>query len=284
MKPGADVGSSNPERAFLPVATVLAAFAICFTAMASVEAVASGMTELADEELADVDARTGIAVDLSLRINMQENGTVLPCPVAGVATDCRLALSLSRRDGMWTVVKDFHGLVSLNNVWLDGTNLPANWTAQTSNGTVPNPALGGFDPRNKPSVQLSSGAWQAARAGTASALNLYLNADMYNELAVYMNIGQISAEFNCGGSVDTANGIHVAGCNSSTPGWIGALTPGRAPGYLRNAVSGGAISLRIADGIGLVPDPDNPPNVKVGPYTTDPARFRVDGRLQLFGY
>lgn len=229
----------------------------------------AGLQALSDADMAAVDAKAGIAIDLDFRINALANGDPIACPTVGSATSCRLALNFAERNGMWIVMKNYRGIIRLSNIWMDAANLPNAWTVQTTNGTVLNPALGGYDPRNKPALQLTAGNWANALAGGASAYNTYLNSSAYNEFTTAINIEKLSGEYNCGASIDNANGIHNSGCSAASPGWETGLTPNHVPGYLRDAVAGSAITLRMADGV-------------VNPNA--PAQFRLDGRLQLFGY
>ena len=73
-------------------------------------------------------------------------------------------------------------------------------------------------------------------------------------------------EFDCGTAVNAAAGIHTAGCSNATPGWDGV---DRVPGYLRDAIGGAPISLRMANGM---------------TNFNDPMQIRLDGHLQIFGY
>lgn len=234
------------------------------------------LQSLADEELGSVAARDGIAVSLDFRINAQADGSAVPaseCPaVAGLAAgaSCRLAVNFAAHTGMWAVMKSYRGIFRLANVHLDATNLPNLWTVHTGNGANQNPYLAGYDPRNKPAIQLTSGPWGAARGGTLANYHLFLNQNLYNDFAMAMNIERLSAEFDCGAAINTAAGIHVAGCGAATPGWDGV---DRVPGYLRDAIPGAAISLRMANGISAG---------NLAPAA--PMQLRLDGRLQIFGY
>jgi hypothetical protein len=236
------------------------------------------MQALSEQEMSEVDARQGIAMNVAFRINAQADGSSVPaaeCPdVAGLTggSSCRLAISLADAMGMWIVMKNYRGILNLNNIRIDASNLPSAWTVHTSGGVNQSPYLAGFDPRGKPAIQLSSGNWAVAYAnGPASAAYYgFLNQSAYNEMAVMLDIKKLSAEFDCGASVNAAAGIHVAGCSAATPGWNGV---DRVPGYLRNAVPEAAISLRMASGIsGSALEPNTP------------AKIRLDGRLQIYGY
>lgn len=250
-----------------------ATLALVLTLLASaVPAADTAMQPLSEDALADVRGQAGIAMDLEWRLNADASGNPIPCPTVGSATDCRLALSFAERQGMWIVMKDYRGMVRLRNIWIDAANLPAGWTTHTVNGTSQSPYLAGYDPRGKPAIQLTAGNWATALAGGATAFNTYLNSNAYNELTVSMNVARLSGEYNCAATVNNSTGMHVGGCSNATPGWDDSYTPDtldHVPGYLRDSVTGAAISLRMADGTAN-------PNA--------PMQIRLDGRLQVFGY
>jgi len=226
-----------------------------------------GLQELDEDEMNGITAQQGIAVSLEYRINAKEDGEPVDsseCPTVGALTggaSCRLALNYADRDGMWIVLKGYRGILFFKNVRLDAVSLPGS-TVHRDLASY----MGGYDPNNKPAIRLTSGNWARATgagtppnceaAPTGAACRTYMNQPNYNDFTLALNIDSVSMEFDSGGT----------------------------PGYLRNAIPGAAVSMRFAHGIGLVPDPDNPPNVKVGPYTNDPALVRLDGRLQIHGF
>lgn len=217
------------------------------------------MQALPEQTLADISAGDGIALNLEYRINADAAGNPVACPTAIMHSngtpDCRLAMSFSDRLGIWLVMKDYRGILKLNNIWIDAVNSPPTYTTYTNNGAALNPYLQGYDPRNKPMMQLTAGNWATALAGGVATYNTYLNSNTYGDAAMFVNIARLTAEYNCG-TINYAGGIHTA-CGSTIPG------------YLRDAVTGAAISLRTANGV-------------VNP--NDPAQVRLDGRLQIFGY
>lgn len=90
----------------------------------------SGMTALEDSDMASVTGREGIALDLELRINADSNGAPLASMggCAGTGNGCILALQFANRfagGGEWLVLKDFYGVMRLNDLRLDGSRLPA---------------------------------------------------------------------------------------------------------------------------------------------------------------
>lgn len=215
------------------------------------------MQPLTDEDMQDVSGQQGIALNLELRINSRADGTPVDaseCPTAGGltgGTSCRIALALSDLGNAWIVLKSYRGLARLTNIRLDATTFGGN-TIYRDLATY----MGGYDPNNKPAIQLTVGNWATALAGGAAAYYTYLNTPGYQDFVTALNIERLSIEFDSGG----------------------------VPGYLRDAISGAPLAMRLAHGNGLVPDPDNPPDVKFGPYTNEPARIRLDGRLLVHGF
>lgn len=231
-----------------------------------------GLQPLSEDDLAGVRGQAGITMDFEWRLNADASGNPVACPTVGSATDCRLGLSFAERQGMWIVLKGYRGILRLRNIRIDAANLNPGWTTHTNAGAAQSPYLAGYDPRGKPAIQLTAGNWATALAGGATAYNTYLNSNVYSELTTSLNISQVTAEYNCAAAVNNSTGMHVGGCSAATAGWDDSFTPDsldHVPGYLRSSVGGSAISLRMADGT-------TNPNA--------PAQFRLDGRLQIFGY
>lgn len=215
------------------------------------------MESLSDEAMEEVSGQQGIALNLEFRINAKADGQPVDsseCPTVGALTggaSCRMAFALPDLAGAWIVLKGYRGLNKLTNIRLDATTFGGN-SIHRDLATY----MGGYDPNNKPAIQLTAGNWATALAGGATTYNTYLNTGTYNDFTTALNVERMSAEFDSGGVY----------------------------GYLRDAIVGTPISIRIAHGNGLVPDPNNPPDVMFGPYTNDPARIRLDGRLQIHGF
>lgn len=237
---------------------------------------AGEMQSLDDSSLSEVAAQQGIAFDLEYRINTKADGepvSAAECPTVGVltgGTSCRIALSLAD-SGFWIVMKGYRGLIKLTNIRIDAVTTDAAYTPRTDGpdaGTVGgdagylNPYLAetGYNPTSKPALQLTAGNWaDAGCAGTpGAACYTYLNRPNYTDLTGSLNIEKMTAEFDTSASVKD--------------------------GYLKNNVAGAPIAMRLAHGVGLVPDPNNPPDVMVGPYSNAPAQMRLDGRLRIFGF
>ncbi|MFZ5755749.1 MAG: hypothetical protein ACOY3X_02475 [Pseudomonadota bacterium] len=230
------------------------------------------MAALSDETMADISGQQGIALNLEFRINAQADGSAVPaseCPAyAGLAAgeSCRLSLTFADRSGIWAVMKNYRGIIKLNNIWMDAVTLP------NANSAYRDLTYIVSDPNGDPAVQLRAGNWaNAYNAGATSATYYtFLNQSTYQDFTAALTIDKISAEYDCGAAVNAASGIFVTGCSGATAGWDGV---DRVPGYLRNAVGGAALSMRMANGITLS---------SIAPNA--PAQIRLDGRLQLSGY
>lgn len=215
------------------------------------------MEALTDEAMDHVSGQAGIAFNWEFRVNSQANGEVIDsteCPTVGSLTNgasCRFAFTLPDLTGAWVVMKNYRGINKLNNIRLDAVNLPA-----VNSGLQSTTYLGAYSVLSKPAMQISAGGWATAYAAGGATYASYLNSATYNDFVTSMYAPRISAEFDSGGT----------------------------PGYLRDAISGSPLGLRIASGIGLVPDPNNPPDVMLGPYTNTPAGVRLDGQVQIHGF
>lgn len=251
---------------------------------------AGSLQVMNDEGLGEVSAQQGIAVDLEYRINSKADGEPVDlseCPTVGVlsgGSSCRIAYSLADSSGMWIVLKGYRGITKLNNIFIDAANLEGDWTVRTggprpSGGPDPDGGKADYknpysclarnssgvctefdDPLGKPALQLTAGNWRAAGCGANSNASCfsYMNNAIYADMSASMYIEKMTAEF------DSSTTIR--------------------DGYLKNAIPGAPIALRIAHGVGLVPDPNNPPDVMIGPYGNAPAQIRLDGRLQIYGF
>lgn len=183
--------------------------AIGFVAM---PASSPALEPLDDAHMADVVAREGVAMDLTLRWNAQWSGgavTPINCPTSAQVTngtpDCRLALQFNDRTDTWLVLKEYYGVIQLNAVQLDAARTPAGPSGLCDTDCqVRWPA--GVSPYNKPSLQFSY-----RRDGIAE------NSAYYGDSALFLNASRVTAEFG-------------------------------AQGYLDDAVSGSALGLRMADG------------------------------------
>lgn len=175
---------------------------------------ADQLVALNDAELSDVTAREGIALNLEMLINAAKDssGNIVPdsCPTTGIsaAADCRFGLQFNSIDDAWLVIKDYYGLISLKEVRIDGVRMDATASGKCDADCLDR--LSGFNPNNKPAIQLS---YDHSDLGDSQAF--------YDDAEIYLHVGKIAAEFN---AIDGTEG------------------------YLRNVTPGAAIGLLMADG------------------------------------
>lgn len=159
---------------------------------------AGGLQALDDQQLAEVVARDGAALDLELRINADANAQPLASlnSCSGIGNPCVLALQFDNRlsgGGEWLVLKDFYTVVRLNDLLIDGTETPPS----SSPFADPRRFLS-QDGQTCLTGQGSGGATPTCTANSLPALKLgfpdsgsAFNADI--ELA--LNIGRASVQF-----------------------------------------------------------------------------------------
>lgn len=184
--------------------------------LTSALAFAEKMKPLDDGELSGIAAREGIALNFEMLISATKDnsGNLVPetCPSTGIsaAADCRFALQFNSIDDAWLVVKDWYGLIGLNAVHIDGVR-----TESTPSGNCDSDCQNrfgtGFDPYNKPAIQLS---YDHSDLGAAESF--------YDDANIFLHAGAVVAEFN---------------------------TTGNTQGYLNDVTPGSAIGLLMADGV-----------------------------------
>lgn len=204
---------------------------------------AGEMAELSETDLSGVAGQAGIAMNVEWAINASASGsTVTPvaCPTSAMhangTPECRIALEFADRAGIWLVMKNYYGLVRLNKVWVDAARTRSTASGYSNAASVARFPVA-FNPNNLPAVQLSYD--HSALAATTS---------FYGDAEMFLNVGRLTAEFDCAPS-----GAPVV-CGTATPG------------YLRDAVTGTPLSLRVADG------------------ANGTAQIRFDGKMQMYGF
>lgn len=240
----------------------------------------STLALLDDASLGEVSAQQGIAFDLEYRVNALANGDAVSaseCPAIGALTagaSCRIAYSLADSSGMWIVAKAYRGMIKLTNIRIDAAELAAAWTSRTSGSltgtggqaaymnpnlcintsgcTSASPASSYYDPRSKPSLQLTAGNWATAKDDDASVYFTYLNQPNYSDFITSLYVEKLTAEFDTGCTTSSVSGLTT--CTTRD-------------GYLKDLIPGAPIALRLASG-----------------SSNAPAKVRLDGRLQIYGF
>ena len=152
------------------------------------------LESLSDDAMAAVTARDGIAVDLEFRWNASWSGgavSSIACPTAVQSPfgtpDCRLALQFNDRAGAWLVIKDYFGVLKLNDLLLDARVTPATpsgWCDADCQARAP----AGLVTESRPVLALSYG-----RSGISN------DSAYYGDAFFYLNASRITAEFGAQG-------------------------------------------------------------------------------------
>lgn len=167
----------------------------------------SALEPMADEQLAGISGQEGVQLTLRLRNNVDGNGNPIGC--SGLLNPCRMGLEFSGREGIWLMLKDYYGVLAINDIRLEGDLLPAvNTGYQDSTrflGADGSCLIAGCDPRGKQAVRITYPFSKALA--------------QYNDFTLLMNIGRTALEFD----------------------------NGTTPGYMRDAASGSVLGFRMAD-------------------------------------
>lgn len=164
-----------------------------------------------DEALSEVTGSDGVQLTLRLRNNVDSSGAPIGC--SGFLNPCRLGLEFSGREGIWLMLKDYYGTLSINDVRLEIDVLPSTSTgfqdASRFLGGDGSCLLAGCDPRGIQAVRIS--------------YPMHKGPGEYQDFFLLMNIGRTALEFD----------------------------DGLTPGYMRDAATGSALGFRMADSSAL---------------------------------
>ncbi len=231
-------------------------------------AVLAGMSPMGERELGSVTGQEGAALDLDLYINAELNANGNPQPLVSLSScaggtptqpnPCFLGLSFNNRTGEWITIKDFYATLRMFDVFIDAANInPAATTYQ-------NPGMDRFEADNSGTgrclVDGSLGGCGLDVLDNRPALKLsfrphaspLITAASYRDISWFMNIGRVSAEYDC------------AACGA---GGIQRF------GYQLDQATGSVLGLRIA----RVPAAAAPAELRA-------AAIRVDGNMLFFGF
>lgn len=202
--------------------------------------------ELADEQLAQLVGREGIAMDLELRINADSNGNALAslASCSGNLNPCRIGLEFQGRAGNWLMLKDYFGIMKINELLLNGyytavAGPPVYFDALRFAST---PAGGDCLITGVAAPCVASNLWNLP-AASFSFPTAGKPAVFYNDATLKLNIGRVAAEYN-------------------DPFPSGATTLG----YNRDAATGTVLGLRVQNTAG------------------NAAGMRLDGRMLMYGF
>lgn len=177
----------------------------------------SAMEQLADEELSTINGTEGVQLTLRLRNNVDSTGNPIGC--SGGLNPCRMGLEFSGREGIWLMLKDYYGVLELNDIRMEGALLPSAGSGRgnperfqdASGNCLVNEVAGICTPQDMQAVRLT----YPASKGFAE----------YNDLNLLVNIGRTALEFD-----DSVTGT---------------------PGYMRDQAAGSVLGFRMADSMSL---------------------------------
>jgi hypothetical protein len=172
---------------------------------------AFSMEPLHDDSLSGIHGAEGVQLTLRLRNNVDSSGNPLGC--TGLLNPCRMGIEFAGREGIWLMLKDYYGVMELNDIRMEGARLPAVNTGFFEPARFRN-ILGeclidNCNPRNMPAVRIT---YPFSR-----------EPGLYNDMLLLVNIGRTALEFD----------------NT-------AVMP-IVPGYMRDAAAGSVLGFRMAD-------------------------------------
>lgn len=153
---------------------------------------------LSDQDLSAVSGQSGIALDLELRVNTDENGSPLSSlgGCSGVGNPCVLAVQFNNRDsggGEWLVLKDYYGFMRLNNFYLDADTMPS------VDGNYANPSRF-YDESG--TACLSSGTFPDCNVNGSAAMKMSfpgLSSVFEDDIEWHLNIGRMAIQYGTDG-------------------------------------------------------------------------------------
>jgi hypothetical protein len=206
------------------------------------------MPALEEDELSGISGTQGVVLEIKLYNNI-DPVTLAPLnclPSVGNPNACRMGLEFAARSGNWLMLKEFFGSLHLKDIRMDAGFTPATNTSYYNparfKDVLGNNLIPGANPLSSPVILMQYPATDAQ--GT------------YDDLLTYLNVSRAWLEYD----------------------------QGATPGYNRDTSLNSALSIRMADsaGGGLVPDPDNPPDVKLSNHA--PAKMRFWGTAYVYGF
>ena len=152
------------------------------------------MQPLDDDALANVVGQEGVALDIELRINADEDGNPLSSlgNCSGLGNPCVLALQFNNRNsggGEWLVLKDYYGVMKINSLFLDASQTPA------GNGNYANPSRF-FNQAGD--ACLASGVFPNCNINDVPALSMSFEGDaatFEDDILWHLNVGRMAVQY-----------------------------------------------------------------------------------------
>ena len=180
---------------------------------------AQELSPLSEAEMADVDGRQGVLVNLRLLNNMSRDtgGNLVRdagCTAATMPNPCRLGLEVAQA-GTWLMLKEFYGSLQIKDLRMDTGFLPA--------------TASGFQNYNRfrdaaGNCLLAGNPADCNPAGLPAIRTSYPSSNdalpaVYDDVLSFMNVGRAWLEFDTGGT----------------------------PGYMRDTSPNSAFGVRLSD-------------------------------------
>lgn len=177
--------------------------------LAVVSVQVKSMEPLDDQILAKISGAEGVQLTLGLRKNVDSSGNPMGC--SGILNPCRMGIEFSGREGIWLMLKDYYGMLGINDIRLEGAQLPTSNTGYQDGsrfiGGDGNCLIADCDPRSLQAVKVT----YPFNKGVGD----------YFDFTLLMNIGRTALEFDDSGS--------------------------GTPGYMRDVAAGSVLGFRMAD-------------------------------------
>lgn len=192
---------------------------------------APALEPMTDASMASVHGRSGIAVGLEFRLNVDASGNALGsnCGVAspdytdGVAEGCRLALNLNNRPGEWLVFKDVYMSLDLPRVYLDAACTSGTASAGNCSGGSSSPSMADPDRfEDENGACLLTGAAGGCVAGDVNNLPaMQFSApgsalQFEDDILWHLNLGGMAVEYGATGYVADSNGSFLGAVLTDT--------------------------------------------------------------------
>lgn len=183
---------------------------------------ARALSPMDDSDLADVSGSGGVQLSLTLRNNLDKTGNPINC--SGLLSDCRMGFEFSGRSGIWLMLKDYYGVLSVSDIKMEGGSLPGTNTGYQDSTR--------FYSLTGDCLAITSGS-QCDPRGAHALIVSYPNnkaAGDYRDITLLMNIGRTALEFD-----DSVSGLVHA----------------NPDGYMHDDATGSVLGYRMADSSAL---------------------------------
>jgi hypothetical protein len=171
---------------------------------------AQAMEQLDDGDLSAISGAEGVQLTLRLRNNVDSAGNPMGC--SGILNPCRMGLEFSGREGIWLMLKDYYGVLAINDIRLESAILPVGNTVHVDFSRFL---------ANDDTTCLIAGCNPAGMLAVRVTYPFSKAAGQYEDFSLLVNIGRTALEYD----------------DSITS----------TPGYMRDNATGSVLGFRMAD-------------------------------------